>query len=153
MKKFLAFFCIISCLFFAACSTLPLKFNNAKNEENNSLILYCSNVIKPMADSIVKDVNLNSKYKIEIKTIDEAEVDSILKKGKEACVFIGFEERQTENIAIETIGKDGIGIITSAGSKLENINFENLRDIYSGKVRSEERRVGKECRSRWSPYH
>ena len=22
-----------------------------------------------------------------------------------------------------------------------------------GKVRSEERRVGKECRSRWSPYH
>ena len=28
--------------------------------------------------------------------------------------------------------------------------------IYEGKlegVRSEERRVGKECRSRWSPYH
>ena len=24
-------------------------------------------------------------------------------------------------------------------------------DIYS--IRSEERRVGKECRSRWSPYH
>ena len=23
----------------------------------------------------------------------------------------------------------------------------------SGKTRSEERRVGKECRSRWSPYH
>ena len=23
----------------------------------------------------------------------------------------------------------------------------------SGPVRSEERRVGKECRSRWSPYH
>ena len=22
-----------------------------------------------------------------------------------------------------------------------------------GKIRSEERRVGKECRSRWSPYH
>ncbi|AWZ48735.1 hypothetical protein C3495_07880 [Clostridiaceae bacterium 14S0207] len=144
MKKFLAFFCIISCLFFAACSTLPLKFNNAKNEENNSLILYCSNVIKPMADSIVKDVNLNSKYKIEIKTIDEAEVDSILKKGKEACVFIGFEERQTENIAIETIGKDGIGIITSAGSKLENINFENLRDIYSGKVNRFEDNPNKE---------
>ena len=24
---------------------------------------------------------------------------------------------------------------------------------YSSRVRSEERRVGKECRSRWSPYH
>ena len=33
-----------------------------------------------------------------------------------------------------------------------------LRDVYvRGKyrdvIRSEERRVGKECRSRWSPYH
>ena len=25
--------------------------------------------------------------------------------------------------------------------------------IFIGTVRSEERRVGKECRSRWSPYH
>ena len=24
---------------------------------------------------------------------------------------------------------------------------------HEGKTRSEERRVGKECRSRWSPYH
>src|SRR2546427_11774434 len=32
------------------------------------------------------------------------------------------------------------------------INFENLsQDMAQG--RSEERRVGKECRSRWSPYH
>ena len=27
------------------------------------------------------------------------------------------------------------------------------RDWYSNLCRSEERRVGKECRSRWSPYH
>src|SRR6266540_190828 len=27
------------------------------------------------------------------------------------------------------------------------------RDTGAGKERSEERRVGKECRSRWSPYH
>ena len=26
-------------------------------------------------------------------------------------------------------------------------------DAYVGQLRSEERRVGKECRSRWSPYH
>ena len=26
-------------------------------------------------------------------------------------------------------------------------------DVEEDKVRSEERRVGKECRSRWSPYH
>ena len=29
----------------------------------------------------------------------------------------------------------------------------DLADIQVGQKRSEERRVGKECRSRWSPYH
>ena len=27
------------------------------------------------------------------------------------------------------------------------------RELWLGGIRSEERRVGKECRSRWSPYH
>ena len=54
-------------------------------------------------------------------------------------------------------------IITElAEKKLENL-FEYLIENWSLKVkrnfvgkldkRSEERRVGKECRSRWSPYH
>ena len=29
----------------------------------------------------------------------------------------------------------------------------NLITLGIGAIRSEERRVGKECRSRWSPYH
>ena len=29
----------------------------------------------------------------------------------------------------------------------------SVTEIHCGIVRSEERRVGKECRSRWSPYH
>ena len=44
--------------------------------------------------------------------------------------------------------------------KLKNLNIDcigissenNLGDMYKF-FRSEERRVGKECRSRWSPYH
>src|SRR2546427_12908296 len=37
-------------------------------------------------------------------------------------------------------------------------SFARLRDtqmqlVHAAKMRSEERRVGKECRSRWSPYH
>ena len=41
----------------------------------------------------------------------------------------------------------------------ENVTFDCARLTYMigvnavGKTRSEERRVGKECRSRWSPYH
>ena len=36
---------------------------------------------------------------------------------------------------------------------LEKINLSLPTEIYSADGRSEERRVGKECRSRWSPYH
>ena len=43
----------------------------------------------------------------------------------------------------------------------EYIRFEKVEDLIyifaqlraGGAPRSEERRVGKECRSRWSPYH
>ena len=38
---------------------------------------------------------------------------------------------------------------------LTNVQLQNLEAIAAGEegARSEERRVGKECRSRWSPYH
>ena len=40
---------------------------------------------------------------------------------------------------------------------LQKNDFEVVAEAENGKVgvllRSEERRVGKECRSRWSPYH
>ena len=44
-------------------------------------------------------------------------------------------------IPILIIGESGSGKTTS------------LRNFEPGEIRSEERRVGKECRSRWSPYH
>ena len=36
----------------------------------------------------------------------------------------------------------------------EQIAIDRLKQLFGAEwVRSEERRVGKECRSRWSPYH
>ena len=38
----------------------------------------------------------------------------------------------------------------------EEISIETIKKLpkmYFTNIRSEERRVGKECRSRWSPYH
>ena len=38
-------------------------------------------------------------------------------------------------------------------STLEELHDFICEDLQYEKIRSEERRVGKECRSRWSPYH
>ena len=47
----------------------------------------------------------------------------------------------------------GKGGITVDPRKLSKGELERLTRKFTEKIRSEERRVGKECRSRWSPYH
>ena len=47
-----------------------------------------------------------------------------------------------------------LGIITLFVVDFANIFIPKLTGVITdGLTRSEERRVGKECRSRWSPYH
>ena len=70
------------------------------------------------------------------------------------------------NIIVDAIYKDetlwlsqkGMSKVFNVGvpaisKHLKNIFEENELDKNSVVSRSEERRVGKECRSRWSPYH
>src|SRR5690554_8172893 len=53
------------------------------------------------------------------------------------------------------------GHLSPADTRIQNFVNDYLKDLSFNKVyklpdstlRSEERRVGKECRSRWSPYH
>ena len=70
--------------------------------------------------------------------------------------------RATEQVAYELLKKLGISfqkVDHPAITSVKNVPFslpgpqvKNLL-LKSRKGRSEERRVGKECRSRWSPYH
>ena len=52
------------------------------------------------------------------------------------------------------IGKEAlVSYIDETGERVE-VRTDKVIDYYIGpNMRSEERRVGKECRSRWSPYH
>src|SRR6266487_7048894 len=45
------------------------------------------------------------------------------------------------------------GSVTATADALEALLTQTAADPPASVVRSEERRVGKECRSRWSPYH
>src|SRR3712207_8066066 len=65
------------------------------------------------------------------------------------ATFEGAAEAVTD--ALTDAGLDTTGVSLSDGSGLsttDRVPVELLTEL-----RSEERRVGKECRSRWSPYH
>ena len=53
-------------------------------------------------------------------------------------------------IVVLKFGGTSVGTVDRV-KKVANIIVGYVKKKY--KVRSEERRVGKECRSRWSPYH
>jgi len=66
-----------------------------------------------------------------------AVVRSLDIEGPVATITAGWEERESDDGELDTV-LDG--------------RSQNLR-LFGRMMRSEERRVGKECRSRWSPYH
>ena len=49
--------------------------------------------------------------------------------------------------------QENIGFEEATGKFYHSQTYKTLTQVENGLWRSEERRVGKECRSRWSPYH
>ena len=65
--------------------------------------------------------------------------------------FFSKEKKETLDKGLSKTKESVFGKIARAvagKSKVDDEVLDNLEE-----VRSEERRVGKECRSRWSPYH
>ena len=54
---------------------------------------------------------------------------------------------------VPTIDMTGTGRNIVKLRQNAGFSVKDLQDIFGFATRSEERRVGKECRSRWSPYH
>ena len=61
----------------------------------------------------------------------------------------GLSERELLRRLRWHLARTGEGIVGAVDGQAGDI----ARDIVALRTRSEERRVGKECRSRWSPYH
>ena len=69
-------------------------------------------------------------------------------------VAVGISSwRQRSNNAIPPAVKATASYMNSILAKMEAKAHGYAEAIMLNEVRSEERRVGKECRSRWSPYH
>jgi len=98
-------------------------------------------------------------------------INSILSKLGKAVEIDGFGEDGNDDVEV-LLGKQFFADVevkeTNSGKQdkdgndiiYKNVNFKNANKVAAeiktdedGNERSEERRVGKECRSRWSPYH
>ena len=73
------------------------------------------------------------------------------------CVVIGFDGEQLKVLLIKRAGEEEGEIFHDMKLPGSLIYMDEDLDEAAKRVlnelRSEERRVGKECRSRWSPYH
>src|SRR5260370_39215377 len=58
-----------------------------------------------------------------------------------------------DEFGVPLFDRGGGHIALTAGGKALLPFAERMKELSDEAFRSEERRVGKECRSRWSPYH
>ena len=130
-------------------------FNKINKEEIKSVKLLSPLTFPSKKIEVSDFINLfRDRYK-SIKEILEKEnlinLSSIRKIGNKnsfwTIIAMVSDKRVTKNknllVEIEDL----------TGKSVVLINKENKELFNSAKNRSEERRVGKECRSRWSPYH
>ena len=118
---------------------------------------------------------LNGSVKLVMETILETKASSILQfihglrgelhvtweEGTWAAWLYDLLQPQVEQVVVCNPRRNAL---LKEGSKSDQVDAHKLADllrtgmlrpVYHGEngLRSEERRVGKECRSRWSPYH
>ena len=68
--------------------------------------------------------------------------------------FSGRSNVGKSSLINKLCNRKNLARVSSTPGKTATINFYEVDNCYFVDLpRSEERRVGKECRSRWSPYH
>ena len=73
-------------------------------------------------------------------------------KGAHATAILGFAQAAADVLGLTIkVGADGTVTVYKGSEVVYSTTNVIKKTGYD--FRSEERRVGKECRSRWSPYH
>src|SRR3989449_9757724 len=77
--------------------------------------------------------------------------------GHDVVFSYARDKQKLEKLARDAKGKARAGTpgeaAREADALLLAVHWSRVDDVLKQAGRSEERRVGKECRSRWSPYH
>ena len=114
------------------------------------------------ADKLNRLINTKEGIRQEINRAYNAEeistsdtFNSYIQKLEEHPFYVKtLVEGTIKNVNLPNATSIGDSAFSSC-SGLTSVSFPNATSIgtYAFQSRSEERRVGKECRSRWSPYH
>ena len=135
---------------------------------NIGLLLLTHNDIGAQLLLAAKSTYGSVPYRTELLSIDHYDQPTdlinlaqqyvkVLDSGDGVLILTDMFGSTPSNIAKSFSHKKNVNVISGINlSMLLNIfNYPslNLKEITQKDLRSEERRVGKECRSRWSPYH
>ena len=87
------------------------------------------------------------------KYLGRAEIRQVIKIPNIGSVAGSYViEDKIQRNANTRILREGVIVYEGQLSSLRRFK-DDVKEVVAGLTRSEERRVGKECRSRWSPYH
>ena len=125
-------------------------------------------------ESAINNLNNFSRKKIKRKIVIWCDMLELGKKGKAFHINLSKIINISDIDKVYVYGKLMKNTFINLSNKKKGKMFENLKTAYRNlnniihnkdllmikgsnatglNTRSEERRVGKECRSRWSPYH
>src|SRR2546427_5964619 len=105
--------------------------------------------------SLFEGINAgDSDYSAVITKLKSAGVDFVYYGGYHPEMGLLLRQASEQGLKVRMMGPEGVGnpeVNAIAGNAVEGMLVTLPADFSAN--RSEERRVGKECRSRWSPYH
>ena len=139
-------------------------FNGLQEVSNDSNFVICHDGARPLISkkTILNVINELSNYKAVITGVKAKDTVKIISSDLEvvstpdrrSLYNIQTPQAFEKNIILEGYKKffEENGFVTDDASIVEKLNVR-IKLVESETTRSEERRVGKECRSRWSPYH
>ena len=114
------------------------------DEPNSGLDPKTSLVIDELLSGITKDYNMTT-------IINTHDMNSVMGIGENICfIYQGHKEWQGNKDEVMISTNEKLNDLVFASDLFRKVKEVELEEA---KNRSEERRVGKECRSRWSPYH